>query len=102
MGKIKKNLSLEKVGNKLIDIYIKLLINHSTQFNSTQLNSTQLNSIRQCEKWNLGRERRKKNQLIFNLCCKYNLQHLHTYLHRHLTHHKQYMNCYSVKIDMNT
>ena len=60
MGKIKKNLSLEKVGNKLIDIYIKLLINHSTQFNSTQLNS-----IRQCEKWNLGRERRKKNQLIF-------------------------------------
>ena len=62
MGKIKKkNLSLEKVGNKLIDIYIKLLINHSTQFNSTQLNS-----IRQCEKWNLGeRTKKKKNQLIF-------------------------------------
>lgn len=42
MGKIKKkNLSLEKVGNKLIDIYIKLLINHSTPLNSIQLNSTQ-------------------------------------------------------------
>ena len=67
MGKIKKkNLSLEKVGNKLIDIYIKLLINHSTQLNSPQLNSTQLNSIRQCEKWNLGeRTKKKKNQLIF-------------------------------------
>ncbi len=49
--------------NKLIDTYIKLLINHSTQFNSTQLNS-----IRQCEKWNLGRENGEKKSIDFQIC----------------------------------